>query len=255
MKAYFIAAAFVSAFFGYSCGESLVDSSFVLKLPDVPHAWETVLGNPHLKLEWVNSHGQKESIVVQGNGGVEISLPPTCVSAVLALPFWPEKDIRSGIFRPAGAIFPHDVSGKTIIASWQGGVDANLFRELAKNANNGNAAIRLPQNFNWPRFRELFGDPTLNADVRADPWLADWDGIAARIVQSGFDRRRLVPEARNSLQLPVGPGPWVGTSPFAVPLHFKSAPAFPVRQAADTWVSAEGVLRCRTDTWVLIPHL
>jgi hypothetical protein len=109
-------------------------------------------------------------------------------------------------------------------------------------------------NFNWPRFRRLFDDPSLNAEVRADPWLADWAGIAAKIVKSGFDKRRLVPEARSSLAVPAGPGPWIGASPFAAPLFFEATPVFSVRPTADTWVSREGVLRCNSEAWIFIPN-
>jgi hypothetical protein len=173
----------------------------------------------------------------------------------LALPFWPEKGIRPGVFKPAGAIFPFDVSSKTVTLSWRGGVDAVLFWELASAAatstTTGRAVDRLPQNFNWPRFRQLFDDPSVNAEFRADPWLADWSGIAEKIVRSGFDKRRLVPETRGTLKVPTGPGPWTGTSPFAAPLFFEDAPVFPVRPAGDTWVSAEGLLRCNTEAWIL----
>ena len=244
----------IAVLFMLGCGESLLDSRYALELPELPDAWEAVLGSPSWQVEWVSDKGRKERITVQGS--TAIFLPQTWASAVLALPFWPEKGIGPGIFRPAGAIFPFDASGGTLVLSWQGGIDAYLFWELAQIAGNGGAAgIRMPHNFNWPRFRGLFADPSLNADVRADPWLADWNNIAARIVQSGFDRRRLVPEARTSLQVPVGPGPWVGTSPFTAPLLFEGIPAFPVRQAADTWVSSEGILRCNTETWILLPSL
>jgi hypothetical protein len=180
--------------------------------------------------------------------------------------------INPGVFRPAGAIFPFDTSGGTIHLSWQGGVEAAFFWELARHSGGAEteevepepddpnqavstaraAVSRLPWNFNWPRFRRLFSDEAVNADFRADPWLADWPTIAERTVTSGFDRRRLVPEARGSLQVPVNPGPWVGTSPFATPLHFEGVPVFPVRPAVDTWVSADGLLRCNSDAWIFV---
>jgi len=205
-------------------------------------------------------------MTVRGNGVWNISLPQTWASAVTAYPFWPEKGLGPGIFKPAGAIFPYDASGKRLILSWQGGVDAALYWELAKacggapvgeaeseeESSERAAVARLPVNFNWPRFRRLFDDSSLNAEVRADPWLADWAGIAAKIVQSGFDKRRLVPEARGDLTVPVGPGPWIGASPFAAPLIFEKTPVFSVRPAADTWVSGEGILRCNSETWILI---
>jgi hypothetical protein len=254
MKNRFLTFILCVGFFLHGCGESLVDSRYVLEMPELPPAWEAILGDPSWQVEWLNDKGRKETATVQGNGRMAISLPPTWVSAVSAAPFWPDKGLGPGIFRPAGAIFPFDVSGKNLALSWQGGVDANLYGELvAAYREAGQDSVRLPWNFNWPRFRELFDDPTLNADVRADPWLADWSGIAAKIVQSGFDKRRLVPEARSSLEIPVTPGPWIGASPFAAPLLFEAVPVFPVRSTADTWVSAGGILRCNTKTWILLP--
>jgi len=244
-----------------NCGEALTDSSFALELPSLPQVWEDVLGRPCWRIEWVNEEGRKKAMTVQGNGDWNISLPQTWVSAVSAFPFWPEKGIGPGIFKPAGAIFPYDASGKSLILSWQGGVDAVLYWELAYRAsgqeeageNPERAAVpRIPMNFNWPRFRRLFEDPSLNAEVRADPWLADWAGIAAKTVKSGFDKRRLVPEARSALEVPVGPGPWIGASPFADPLFFETTPVFSVRPSSDTWVSKEGILRCNSKAWILI---
>jgi hypothetical protein len=282
MKTNFLVFAACAGFLLYGCGEGMGDSRYVLDLPEIPWTWE-LLGNPHWRIDWLNVDGRKETMTVTVGDAVsgrrvEIDLPQTWVSAVSALPFWPEKGIIPGIFRPAGAIFPFDVSGKSLVLSWQGGVDATLYWEFAAFSrentsspedelpgevgyedNNDSpetemeraAVPRFPWNFNWPRFRQLFDDPSLNAEVRADPWLADWHSIAEKIVRSGFDKRRLVPEPRSSLQIPVGHGPWIGTSPFATPLLFEATPVFPVRAAADTWVSAEGILRCNAEAWIV----
>ena len=252
MKSYIFALVLCAGLFPAGCRDSPVDPEYVLKLPDIPQGWQAVLGEPKWQAEWFNDRGLKKTAIIHGTGGIEVSLLQTQAGAVLALPFWPEKGIRPGVFRPAGAIFPFDVSGKAVVLSWRGGVDAVLFRELASAGNTaGSAGNRLPQNFDWPRFRLLFDDPALNAEVRGDPWLADWSGIAKKTVQSGFDRRRLVPETRGMLKVSAGTGPWIGTSPFAAPLLFESDPVFPVRPDVDTWVSEEGLLHCNTETWIL----
>jgi len=258
MKSNFFTFILCAGFILHGCGESLSDSRYIVQTPELPPAWEALLGSPYWRVEWLHSDGRKKAAIVQGGGEAAISLPATWVSAVSAAPFWPDRGISPGIFKSAGAIFPFDVSGKNLVLSWQGGVDANLYWEFinavhAVPGKAGQEAVRLPWNFNWPRFRLLFDDPTLNAEIRGDPWLADWNGIAAKIVQSGFDKRRLVPEARSDLAIPVSPGPWIGASPFATPLFFEATPVFPVRTAADTWVSAEGILRCNTEAWILLP--
>jgi len=263
MKRYFLALLYCVGLLLNSCGEALTDSGFALELPDLPQAWEDILGSPNWRIEWVTQEGQKEARTVQGNEGLTIYPPQTWVSAVSAFPFWPEKGLGPGIFRPAGAIFPYDASGKSLILSWQGGVDATLYWEMTKawvgtgsataeESPERAAVTRLPMNFNWPRFRRLFDDPTVNADVRADPWLTNWAGIAAKTVQTGFDKRRLVPEPRSTLTIPVNPGPWIGSSPFADPLIFETTPVFLVRPTADTWASKQGILRCNSEAWIFI---
>jgi hypothetical protein len=289
MKTFFMVLALCAGFFLYGCGESLLDSRYSLKFPEIPQSWENMLGKPSWRVEWLNNEGRTAVMTLRSGENAEISLPQTMATAVLALPFWPERGLGPGIFRPAGAIFPFDASEKSLTLSWRGGVDAHLFGEFVKiaaeaaadtgqesvpsppeeepaeNISPERAAVpRLPWNFDWPRFRLLFEDPSVNADLRSDPWLADWHFIAAKIVQSGFDKRRLVPEPRQNLTISVSNGtsngispgicrgPWIGTSPFAAPLLFEAELVFPVRPTADTWVSREGILRCNTETWILI---
>jgi hypothetical protein len=110
----------------------------------------------------------------------------------------------------------------------------------------------VPAYFDWPRFRSLFKGVTINDAVLKDPWLVDWRSIAERTISSNFDQRRLVPEASFPMPVPVFPGPWYGTSPFAEPLYFAEdqSPVFPVRSGLNVWISAEGILRCNNKTWV-----
>jgi hypothetical protein len=232
------------------CNDVIV-SRYALTLPELPPVWDVFPGPPHWKIEWLDPDGAPQTAEIRSDERLDVALPHTWASAVTAWPYWPELSVHPGIFKPAGALFPLDVSGDSLLLSWKGGIDAILYRELGTASTVTPAANtgvpRLPWHFNWPRFRELYDDPTVNADFRGDPWLADWPGIAARIWQSGFDKRRLVPYARQEVQVPVGPGPWIGVSPFAAPLFFDGVPVFPVRAGdtgVDIWVSAEGILRC-----------
>jgi hypothetical protein len=174
-----------------------------------------------------------------------------------------------GVFRPAGAVFPFDAEGARggrITLSWRGGVDALFYRELASAA----AALalaapetpdspvnpeRAPQNFDWPRFRELFEGTDLPEDVRNDPWAADWNVIAQATVQKGFDRRRITGETKTDVRIPVPGILWIGVSPFAQPVKPDTgeAPVFPVGASGSTWVSSAGILRCTVRDWILIP--
>ncbi|GHV44795.1 hypothetical protein AGMMS49546_29340 [Spirochaetia bacterium] len=266
-------AALFTALLLCGCGNSLVDSRFVINFPELPPAWPELLGPPRWRVEWIGPAGNRESLETGASGGIEINIPPTQPSPVLAWPFWPARGpgIVPGSFRPAGAIFPFDAAGGRLNLSWQGGIDAFFYHALARasaqaaaqaadqaagNGSSPDTGLRVPQNFDWPRFRELFEDPGVSAEFRADPWTADWAAIAANVVKSGFDKRRFKPQAREELRVNVSRGPWIGTSPFAAPLLFEEdLPLFPVRPGteSDAWYSADGILRCAGTSWIFRP--
>ena len=240
-----------------ACDGGVIVERYLLELPELPEAWGAVLGAPRWRIEWQNPQGRAEMVDAGSGAGIEISVP-MWASAVLAWPYWSEKGLPPGIFRPAGGIFPFDAAGVSFSLSWAGGVDAVLYRELGKAfLRDGGGRVpdgRQPWNFNWPRFRETLSDPAVNAEFRADPWLADWPAIAEKILRTGFDKRRLVPRVCVDVAVPVMAGPWIGTSPFAAPLSFVDTPVFPVAQSgsgeAGTWVCAGGVLRCNSGAWI-----
>jgi hypothetical protein len=239
------------------CGRNPADSGYILELPDIPPAWMELLGSPRWRVDWISPEGQKESRIT--GGGMEITVPPAWTSPVAAWPFWPDKGIGPGIFRPAGALFPFDAAGDVVPLSWRNGVDAFLYWELVSAYAAGTGAEasvpRLPWNFNWPRFRELLDNPELSEEIRLDPWRVDWKQAALQIAATGFDKRRIVPEARMAVSVPTSPGPWIGVSPFAPPLIFGEGetPAFPIGSEPESWFSPAGILRCTTETWIVIP--
>ncbi|MCL2608352.1 MAG: hypothetical protein FWD94_00385 [Treponema sp.] len=234
-------------------------TGYVARLPELPAHWTEVLGEAHWQLRWFDPLGErKQAVLMPGTVRFGIELAPDLPSPVLAFPFWPEKGLEPGVFKPAGAIFPHDAADSDVVLSWQGGIDAVFFMELAGVRGQEPGGKRLPWNFDWPRFRRLFGDTVLKPEIRADPWLADWRGIAGKTVLSGFDRRRLVPEAAGKLEIGPGilpeTGIWVGSSPFAPPLPAGPGQVFPVRGTPETWVCGEGILRADREAWIWLAH-
>jgi hypothetical protein len=156
---------------------------------------------------------------------------------------------------PAGALFPWDVSGDSIVLTWKAGVDAFLWRELVSCRElQTSGTPRVPWHFDWPRFRELIGNGNIPEAVRQDLWLADWKEISRKTVLSGFDRRRIVSRSFTEISVPGLEGLWAGTSPFA-PL-VEAPDGGPLRVMAsdtpDTWVSEEGIVRCSKAGWVII---
>jgi len=234
------------------CGDRSSDGyTHTLKLPEIPETWSSLLGEPHWRVNWLDPDGKMQSKDILPGKTAEIEIPVTWTNPVTAWPFWPDHNLIPEFFKPAGALFPFDVSGKSLLLSWKSGPDTVFYWELAF-ANDDNI-LKIPSNFDWPRFRELFETGTLNEAVLKDPWLVDWRSVAEKTINSSFDRRRLVPQATESTAIPVSSGPWYGTSPFAEPLYFTEGeiPVFPVHSGVNVWISSEGILRCSGKTWVL----
>jgi hypothetical protein len=232
------------------CCRDMCPSKYTLELPKPPESWVSLLGEPSWLIEWIAPDGQNKRAELTNRSNLEIELPVTWTNPIIALPYWQEHNLSPGIFKPAGALFPFDVENDVIRLSWEAGVDAVFYRELA--FANKQDLSKIPANFDWQRFRELFYEKTLNDDVCEDPWLVDWQSAAEKTISANFDRRRLVAEKTESKTIPVPAGQWYGTSPFTKPLSFSDneAAIFPVRPGFNLWINAKGILRVNGNTWV-----
>jgi hypothetical protein len=229
------------------CSPPPIPRYYRLSLPGLPDAWEGILGAPLWRIEWIREDGGEEVYEGSGAGVPEISLMQEWSSPVIAWPYWPERKLFPGDMKPAGAIFPWDVSGDSVTLSWNAGVDAFFWRKLAAGA----AGSRPPWYFDWPRFRELFQSAVLSEAVRLDPWRVDWETLAVKTLESGFYRSRIVPRPVTEMSVPGLGGLWIGSSPFAPPLDAPPGGPLilPAGEGVETWVSSEGILRCGGDTW------
>jgi hypothetical protein len=157
--------------------------------------------------------------------------------------------------RPAGALFPWDASGDSVHLSWSAGVDAFLWFELTRGNSRSSGTPRNPWLFDWSRFRELLRSSSVPEELRQDPWKADWKLIARKILESGFDKRRISAAAGTSIAIPGLDTGWSGASPFAQTVS--AAPGEPLRLSAgtepETWISSRGMLRCTADVWIFTP--
>jgi hypothetical protein len=233
-----------------SCEDDrVIRQSYHLKLPPLPEIWQEVLGEASWHIEWAGEDGVIHSMEKIPNGGMSsVEIMQNWTTPVSAWPYWPEKDIRHGLMKPAGALFPLDVSGSYIKLSWNGGVDAVFFWELAALDNEK----RLPYNFNWNHFRELFSNADLPEDVLEDPWIADWKAIAVKTATSGFDRRRISGQKRSSRTLTIpADGPWIGVSPFDDGKDWLKDEVVIVKLSGyvESYFCPTGVLRCSSATW------
>jgi hypothetical protein len=242
-----------------ACESALIPPSYRAELPPLPPDWLALLGPPQWRIEWLDP--DRGLCSAQGDGagiqGLDLRIRGDWASPVTAFPFWPDRGIPPGTMRPAGAILPFDARGDRLRLSWQGGVEAVFYREMAALAPEHAAAPqRRPEYFDWPRFRELLAGDALPAELRRDLWLADWRDLALRTLESGFDRRRLTAPSRGELRLPMPPGEtWIGTSPFAETRHWQEGEwaSLEAGDGVDTALSPRGMLRYTRAAWVWIP--
>jgi hypothetical protein len=242
-----------------SCESRILPPLYRVELPSLPPEWEEVLGAAQWRVEWIDPQGTIRSLETDGVQGVDLELIETWPNPVLAYPCWPDRDIAPGIFRPAGALYPFDVREGRISLSWKGGVEAWFYRCLreAPARNSGETGNRRPELFDWPRFRALLESSDIDAKASADLWLPDWQAIADKTLQSGFDKKRIKPRAVEELPLII---PWtglyLGSSPFAEAAYWEKDETviFSVDAGVDTYVSDGGILRYTRGAWIPIPH-
>jgi len=236
-----------------ACGNSPLREQVRVVLPVPPV--ESMLGVPCWRLEWRDPAGKPQSAEVSGNSA-DITLLTQWPNGILAWPYWPEKGLAAGMFYPAGAIYPLDVSGSNLVLSWAGGIDAYFFREMDKQRPQ-NTANRVPEYFDWKRFRALLWE-TAPEDLRADPWLADWKDIAERTIRSGFRQSLLKTEKRSGtgIVLPHD-GPWMGASPFMPPRSWQRGEKvlLPLGARPEIFVCPGGMLSVSPSTqlWAEFP--
>jgi hypothetical protein len=235
-----------------------MQEQFRVSLPAVPAVWKEILGEPNWRLEWYDPAGicQRAEIDALANAGTAILTQ--WPNALLAWPYWPDKGIPPGLFFPAGAIYPLDAYGGKIRLTWRAGIDAYFYRELDK-ARSLNTSNRVPEYFDWKRFRTLLWQDAPE-DLREDPWLADWQDIAEKTVKSGFRQSLLKIETRKntSFVLPQD-GPWIFASVFqpAQSWPSESTITLPVGKHPEILACPAGFLSvtAKGQLWSLFPDI
>ena len=245
-----LAAALVSGVL-LSCAAPASAPVLRLRFPPLPTAWAAALGEASWSVRWTGSDGVQYRRD-DAETGMEIELDSSA-SAILAYPYWPGLGLEVALARPAGAIYPFDEDGGSLVLDWEGGPPAVFFRELAVAAG---PPRTLPERFDWPRFRALLSGPLVASEVAADPWLVDWRLVAEKTRRSGFDRRRLVPRPTEPLAFTVpAAGPWAASSPFVRAPSWQEGSSATVgaSEEADTFFCAEGILRYSREAALWLP--
>ncbi|MDA8425169.1 MAG: hypothetical protein M0Z80_03450 [Treponema sp.] len=178
----------------------------VLALPPVPGSWSTLTGL-RFRIGWRGVSGRWESAVAEPGSEREIEVQRGRFQAILAEPF-----IGDRLLRPAGALYPLDLSGAAfslpsgadrLELDWMGGYEASVARALER-------ADLDPAAFDLARLGE-------EARARvSDPWVLSALEAARRLAAGGFRSDYFKEPVRFPVVLP-GPGPWAPESPFAAP--------------------------------------
>jgi hypothetical protein len=248
--------AFLAGTFFASCAEPVIAPAYRVNFPEPPAVWTDALGPPSWELFWTDSRGVLRSARYPESAEPRIELAQERASPLLARPFWPAgARLQSGLMKSAGAIFPFDADGDSVRLSWEGGVSAEFYLALARArlapkagtaGGASSAGKRRPEWFNWPRFRALLGSDGIPEDLREDPWLADWEAVAAKTVESGWNSSRIKAAERTLFAVVIpADGTWFGTSPFA-PARFRKAgerAELPARETPELLLSSAGYLK------------
>lgn len=235
---------------------SLVLETFEVKIsfPELPPAWMETLGQPEWSLVWFDAGGNLQT-KSHLSSPISIEIAPYRSSPVLAYPSWPHFPLATGLFKPAGAIYPFAYDDDSLTLSWRGGIASYYFIALARFGGDSRTA---PEYFDWPRFLCLLDSPSLSPGVTENPWLVDWDTVAQKTRASGFDSRRLVSRPTSPLRISLpAEGPWFSSSPF-VAGHLWEAHSWQELEGhreGDIFACPSGSLRYSDSEYAWFPRL
>jgi hypothetical protein len=244
-----------ACFFGFTgCENPLMYSQYQVILPEIPPDWESVLGKPVWQIEWVDANGNWQKIEAAENHAFSFETCNTKINPVIAYPYWPGKNISAKTFYPAGAMFPLDVRDDAINLDWQAGIDAQLFVYLSK-YNNDEA--RVPEQFDWQRFRALLRSGIEDAEIIANPWIVDWEEAAQKIAASGFRSSYIKQRdfAEINVTIPES-GLWISPSPFESGKNWEAGETILLNAAKSPsrYISAKGSIIFTEKTWDYFPR-
>jgi hypothetical protein len=239
----------VCAFLFCGCKNPVIYSQYEVILPEIPSDWQTVLGDPVWRLEWVDESGNWQEITAQQNKSLSLEIINTKINPIIAYPYWPEKNIHPKTFFPAGALFPLDTQNDAISLDWLGGVDAQLFLYLSKY---NTEMLRRPEHFDWQRFRGLLRMEIENEEIKANPWIVDWEAAAQRIAQSGFRSSYIREREYTEIEVSIPESAlWISPSPFEEGKHWQEGERILLKAAKSPsrYVSAKGTLVFTEKAW------
>jgi hypothetical protein len=239
------------------CANPVLPSRYVLEFPRLPGSWAEVLGSPSWKIEWYNRDGNRECTVVDGSPDIAVPVFSEWPSPVTAWPFWPDKGLEAGIFRPAGALYPFDVSGGVLRLNWRAGADAVFYLTLEETHSRKENAHpqRKAAFFDWPRFRAFFASRA-PVKLQEDPWLVDWKEAAEKTINSGFRTSYIKARKQTAVELIIPcDGPWFSVSPFQAVKNWAagSIEAVPLSEETELWVCPGGMLFLSADARLWVP--
>jgi hypothetical protein len=239
------------------CTNPVLPSRYALEFPRLPALWTEVLGTPSWKVEWYNQDGNQECTVIDGSTDSAIPVFFEWPSPVTAWPFWPDRGIEAGMFRPAGALYPFDVSDGVLRMSWRAGADAVFYLALeeARSRKENPHPQRKAAFFDWPRFRAFFAS-TAPEELQEDPWLVNWQEAAEKTVNSGFRTSYVKARERSVTEVPIPhDGPWFSTSPFRPVENWTAGTVAPLALSAEAelWVCSDGMLFLSTGARLWVP--
>lgn len=198
MGRWFLAAAWLAAacLAAASCSWFSGTARVAVRLPEPPEHWRRAF--PELEFLLVAPSG--ESIP----GGLRLPKEPN----------WPVQAVplaRGARLRPAGALWPWDLDGQTLVLTWEHGPAAEVFAALVREGVDVTA-------LDGERLLEQMA-----ARGGEDPWVLDLSHLASRLAVGEFRVTDLRALPRRDLQLQLPPGGWLLDSPFRPALQADDA--------------------------------
>jgi hypothetical protein len=175
----------------WSCAFDPEIDELRLRFPRLPDSWRETGADFRFELSYRDDSG-KELRLDAAPGETRAASIGRRAQVFVARPYV-RGFIETGILKPAGAVYPEEVSGRELSLTWEGGPGAETAALLAK------AGYPIGS-FDWRRFRA-------EALARAgDPWRLDPVSCARSVLEGGFSSSCLSPEPLVPTAVPLPGG-------------------------------------------------
>lgn len=164
-----------------------------LRTPPLPSSWGPREGRITYEVRWIDASGTHRRLRCAPGATVALELPRLPNTAVLVAPYL-RTPAGERSLRPGAALYPRDLDGRVLQASWKRGFEGVLFLELQR------------RSYAYFQVNQTRLEVGLEAECGEDPWQADFELVLGKVLEERFRSSYLRPREVETGMKELPPG-------------------------------------------------